>query len=156
MTSASTTQGQELANLYDRELGNLLDMLADYDDDDLWSTRGAQRNSPGNLALHLAGNLLHFVGALLGGSGYERDRAAEFSERVDRKTLVARVEAARAVVVEVLAGIGDEEMEAAFPGDIPPVYEGMNTRSFLIHLLWHLGWHQGHIYYHRLGGTHRQ
>jgi hypothetical protein len=22
----------------------------------------------------------------------------------------------------------------------------------LMHLLWHLGWHEGHIYYHRLGG----
>src|SRR4051812_26911639 len=37
-------------------------------------------NSFGNLVLHLSGNLNHFVGAQIGGTGYVRDREREFTE----------------------------------------------------------------------------
>src|SRR5262245_27222694 len=37
-------------------------------------------NSFGHLVLHLTGNLSHFVGACLAGTGYVRDREREFTE----------------------------------------------------------------------------
>src|SRR6266436_2648115 len=37
-------------------------------------------NSFGHLVLHLTGNLSHFAGARLGGTGYVRDREREFTE----------------------------------------------------------------------------
>src|SRR5439155_226332 len=43
---------------------------------DLWQVQPGITNSAGNLALHLAGNLQYFVGAVLGGTGYVRDRDA--------------------------------------------------------------------------------
>src|SRR5438067_3683862 len=48
---------------------------------DLWQVQPGITNSAGNLALHLAGNLQYFVGAVLGGTGYVRDRDAEFKRR---------------------------------------------------------------------------
>ena len=51
------------------------------DDESLWAERSGFPNSGGTLALHVAGNIRHFVGAVLGGSGYLRDRDAEFSRR---------------------------------------------------------------------------
>jgi hypothetical protein len=51
------------------------------DDDVLWKTLPGITNSGGNLALHAAGNLLHFFGTILGGTGYIRDRNTEFSRR---------------------------------------------------------------------------
>ena len=62
-----------------RELEALKRELAAYPSDaDVWATPPGVSNSGGTLALHLAGNLQHYVGAMLGGSGYVRDRAAEF------------------------------------------------------------------------------
>src|SRR5712671_6785500 len=49
-------------------------------DVELWAKPVEPGNSIGHLVLHLTGNLNHFVGAQLGGSGYVRDREREFSE----------------------------------------------------------------------------
>src|SRR5690349_19148526 len=47
---------------------------------DFWRKPVEPGNSVGHLVLHLAGNLNHFVGAQLGGTGYVRDREREFTE----------------------------------------------------------------------------
>src|SRR3954468_4108577 len=47
---------------------------------DFWRKPLEPGNSVGHLVLHLTGNLNHFVGAQLGGSGYVRDREREFTE----------------------------------------------------------------------------
>ena len=36
--------------------------------DSIWMVKGEIKNSAGNLALHLCGNLQHFIGAVLGNS----------------------------------------------------------------------------------------
>ena len=151
--NTSTGLGRELATLYLRELDRAAALIEAYDDEDeLWTRRGDQKNSPGTLALHMAGNLLHYVGAQMGGTGYVRDRDAEFGERTTKEEALRRLAETRDVVGPVIGGLSDEELAQEFPGDLPPVLEGMSTRSFLVHLLWHLGWHQGHVYYHKLAG----
>jgi hypothetical protein len=37
-------------------------------------------NSVGHLVLHLTGNLNHYIGAVMAGTGYARDRPKEFSD----------------------------------------------------------------------------
>jgi hypothetical protein len=56
---------------------------------------------------------------------------------------VARVEAVRALVVPVIAGLSDE----AFAGPYPERYDDkeISTRQFMVHLLTHLGYHLGQI-----------
>src|SRR5690348_9115454 len=44
---------------------------------EFWTKPLDPGNSVGHLVLHLTGNLKHFVGAQLGGSGYVRDRERE-------------------------------------------------------------------------------
>jgi uncharacterized damage-inducible protein DinB len=46
----------------------------------LWTKPFPFGNSIGHLILHLTGNLNHFIGAIVGGSGYVRQRAAEFTD----------------------------------------------------------------------------
>jgi len=41
-------------------------------------------NSMGNLVLHLNGNLAYYIGSVLGGTGYRRNRELEFSRTQDR------------------------------------------------------------------------
>ena len=65
-----------------RELdGMAREIQAFPDDESVWQTAPGVTNAAGNLALHLAGNVQHFIGALLGRTGYVRDREAEFGRR---------------------------------------------------------------------------
>ena len=150
-----STLGQDLAKIYARELDRLADEVAAYENDsDLWSTStsGAQKNAPGNLALHTGGTLMHFIGAGLGESGYVRDRDLEFSERdLPRAEVVRRINECRDTVVPVLDGLEDVGLGNTYPAEVPARLQGITTRALLLHLLWHVGWHLGHVYYHRLG-----
>src|ERR1700720_3025382 len=47
---------------------------------ELWTKPLEPGNSIGHLILHLTGNLNHFVGTQLGGTGYVRERDREFTE----------------------------------------------------------------------------
>lgn len=143
---------REFAAVYGRELDRLAAEVAAYPDDEtLWSVAGAQKNSPGTLAVHTVGGLLHFIGAALGDTGYVRDRDFEFAERgLSRDEVAARVRECRALIVPILEGLDEDVLAREHPGPVPPPLRGATTRAFLMHLLWHLGWHTGHIYYHRL------
>jgi uncharacterized damage-inducible protein DinB len=55
--------------------------LAALDEGQIWWRPNPSANSVGNLVLHLAGSTRHFIGRGLGGSGFVRDRPAEFAER---------------------------------------------------------------------------
>ena len=78
------------------------------DDASLWRAVPGIANVGGTLVLHLCGNLQHFIGAVLGGSGYRRDREAEFSRReVSRAVLIAEIDAAIAAVARGLDATSD-------------------------------------------------
>ena len=142
MTSA------DAARVLERELAAVQREIALFNDDTLvWLTAPATPNSAGNLALHLAGNIQHFIGASLGRTGYVRDRDAEFNRRSGtRAELHAELDRAVAVVRQVLPNISPDALaqEVAIPG-IPPVPWG----RFLIHLCVHAGYHLGQIDYAR-------
>ena len=132
-----------------RELRTLAQELLAYEDEtELWKVPPGIGNSAGTLALHLCGNLRHFVGATLGDSGYERDRPAEFERRdVPRDELLAEIEATAADVQRALAGLDERRLAEPFPLEIAGVRP--DTGDFLIHLVTHLAYHLGQIDYHR-------
>jgi len=117
-------------------------------DDDLWRIPAGVANSAGTLALHLAGNVRYFIGAVLGGSGYVRDRDAEFGRRgVARAELLGEFDLAIGDVERVLPGLGDEVLGRPFPARLGKMT--VNTGEFLVHLVAHFGYHLGQIDYHR-------
>ena len=86
------------------------------DDASLFRTLPGITNSAGNLALHACGNLKHFVGAVLGGTGYVRTRDAEFASRAGRREDVARqLRETAEVVTETLARLPRERARGALP-----------------------------------------
>jgi uncharacterized damage-inducible protein DinB len=118
------------------------------DDESVWRTAPGVTNSAGNLALHVAGNLQHFVGAVLGGTGYKRDRDAEFNRRSgSRPGIIAELHAARAAVEKTLAGLTPDRLEAEYPQAVGNVK--MRTRLFLMHLCSHAALHLGQAGYLR-------
>lgn len=138
-----------LIQLYTRDLDKLKAEVEAYaNEGDLWRVEGEIANSAGNLCLHLAGNLRHFFGAVLGGTDYVRDRDAEFASKfVPRATLLAEVDAAAADVKAVLAKITDEDLQKNYPIEV--FGHPMTTEFFLVHLVTHLNYHLGQINYHR-------
>jgi hypothetical protein len=147
--------GNDLAMLFARELDHMAEEIEAYENEtDLWMTQGSQRNPPGALVVHVTGALNHFVGASLGKTGYTRDRDAEFTGRgATRADILARLRECRDMVVRVLRNLDAKALEGPMPGPVPPAMQGMTTQGFLMHHLWHVGWHTGHIYYHRLGAA---
>ncbi len=131
-----------------RELRALRRELEAYADErDIWRVQPGIGNSAGNLTLHLAGNLQHFIGTVLGGASYVRDRDAEFNRRdVPRAELLRQVDAAIAAV-GLLSRISDAELGKPFPQPVGGVT--LATGDFLIHLIGHFDWHLGQLDYHR-------
>ena len=138
-----------LEQLYERDLGKLRDEINSFTNEaDLWKTSGAVTNSAGNLCQHLSGNLQHFFGAVLGGSGYVRDRDAEFaSTGITKANLLAGIDAAASSVKDTLARLSDEDLAGNYPIEV--FDRPMTTGYFLTHLSTHLNYHLGQINYLR-------
>ncbi len=138
-----------IAGMMTRELVSVRKEVEAYADDaDLWRAAPGIVNPGGTLALHLAGNLQHFVGAVLGGTGYQRDRDAEFSARnVPRADVLKEIDAAIATVEGTLGRLSPDDLAREYPLAIGKVR--VETGEFLIHLQSHLAYHLGQIDYHR-------
>jgi len=144
-----TTLLASLEAIYVRELTTLRAELEAYPTEaDLWRTLPGISNSGGNLALHLTGNIQHFIGAVLGKSGYVRNRDAEFGSReVPRAELLRQVDATIAVVSRTLRGLDPARLEQSFPDPIAKMR--LATGDFLTHLATHFSYHLGQLDYHR-------
>jgi uncharacterized damage-inducible protein DinB len=73
-------------------------------EDRLWIKPFSFGNSIGHLILHLTGNLNHYIGAIVAGTGYVRHREHEFtdSEQHPRDELLATFQQAVDMVVRTL------------------------------------------------------
>lgn len=114
----------------------------------LWTVQGTILNSIGTLGLHLVGNLRHFIGATLGGTGYVRDRATEFAQRdVAKDALLEMIADTRHTVATTLASMREADLEAPFP--LETFGAGRTTGYVLVTLIAHLKYHVGQINYAR-------
>ena len=63
---------ETLIKLFKRDLNKLIEEINSYSQEsNLWKLDGLVTNTAGNLCLHLVGNLNHFIGAILGETGYK-------------------------------------------------------------------------------------
>lgn len=140
---------QNLKSLFTRDLNKLKTEIEAYQDEaNIWKTDKSVSNSAGNLCLHLVGNLSHFVGAILGNSGYVRTRELEFSLKdVPRTELIKKIEETLHIVTSTLDNLSTEDLEKEYP--LEPFGYAMTTEYFLMHLFGHLSYHLGQINYHR-------
>ena len=140
---------EDLQRLFIRELKSFKKEIEMFPEDKLlWKTIPGITNSAGNLSLHICGNLKHYIGAVLGNSGYVRDRASEFNVRSGkREDLIEELEETIKIISKVLPRLSEETIAAQFPG----VVGGIELRCglFLQHLTVHLAHHLGQAGYLR-------
>ncbi|MEC5144634.1 DinB family protein [Chitinophaga sp. 212800010-3] len=138
-----------LINLFERDLSKLEEEIAAYGTEEgIWRVPPGINNSAGNLCLHICGNLQHFIGAVLGKTGYIRNRELEFNaSHVPTEELLVLIGSTRRIILRVIAGLSPEDMDSTYP---EKVFSGsMSTGHFLVHLSTHLNYHLGQINYHR-------
>jgi len=140
---------ESLLEIYERDLNKLKTEISLYkDENSLWIVKKEISNSAGNLCLHLIGNLNHFIGAILGKTGYERNRENEFaSKNIPRQELVTKIEMTIEVVINTLNKLSVEDFEKDFPIQIHEKI--VKTDFMLLHLITHFNYHLGQINYHR-------
>jgi hypothetical protein len=138
-----------IATLLTRELDSFERELQLFPDEtSVWQTVPGVTNSAGTLALHVSGNLLYFIGGVLGSSGYVRDRPREFSARnIPRAMLIADLSAAREVIARVMPQLTDADLTQPYPEELAG--GRMVTGLFLTHLSAHLAFHLGQAGYLR-------
>lgn len=119
-------------------------------DESLWRPAPSVSNCGGVLARHLAGNLRHFIGAVLGHSGYQRDRDDEFRVPTPLRPRAAVATELRAAAREVDAALAALPLAAlSNPFPVAVQERRFSTLQFLLHLASHLGYHLGQLDYHR-------
>lgn len=140
---------EPLTGMILRELKGLRSELLAYEDEtQIWTLLPGVTNSAGTLALHLTGNLRHYIGAQFGGTGYVRDRDREFTERdVPLDELLAGIDTAIAEVKTAFAALTKDMLEQPYPLLVGE--QRLRTGEFMLHLAVHLGYHLGQVDYHR-------
>ena len=138
-----------LLQLFEKDLIRLGEEINSYEkEENIWQVKEDIKNSGGNLCLHITGNLLHFMGAVLNETGYVRNRNAEFTlKNIPRIKLQERIDETKTVVRDTLEQISKKELEKLYPQQV--LDEPVSTQHFLIHLVSHLNYHLGQINYHR-------
>lgn len=132
-----------------RELRAIKRELQAYPDDaSVWRVVPGTPNTGGTLALHVAGNIRHFFGGVLGRDGYVRDRDAEFARRdVPRADLLKGLDAAISSAEKTLRGLSAADLPKPYP--IPIAERSVGTAAMITHLAVHLAYHLGQMDYHR-------
>jgi hypothetical protein len=137
-----------LGELIARDLLRLKDELVKFNaEENIWGTIDGVTNPAGTLVLHLLGNFNYTIGALIGGTGYVRQRDLEFSSRdIPREKLIADIEATVEVVKNSLRGIEPSKLEETYPLEMA----GKNTTAFYLTFFYgHLNYHLGQVNYLR-------
>ena len=138
-----------LIELFDRDLRKLeKEILAYQKEKHLWLLSKLIPNTAGNLALHICGNLQHYIGAVLGKSGYVRNRDQEFEIKdVKREKILEEIQDTETVVEQTLSNMTHDALTKSYPKQA--LGYNMTTEFFLVHLYGHLNYHLGQVNYHR-------
>ena len=140
---------EDIQLLMTRELAALAKEIEMFPDDaSIWRTVPGVANPAGVLARHVCGNLQHFVGGVLGHTGYVRDRENEFNAHsATRQEVIAEIRATSEVVSSVMARLDEGVLTEDFP--LPPIKITVSGRRFLLHLCTHAAFHLGQAGYLR-------
>lgn len=140
---------QIILSLFEKDIEKFIEEISLYQmESDLWTLKGDIKNSPGTLALHIAGNIKHFIGAQLGGTEYLRNREKEFSERnLSRERLLNELHESLSIIKSVLAKLSEEDLKKDFP--VCFLDKMRPTIEVLFILYGHLNYHLGQVNYHR-------
>jgi uncharacterized damage-inducible protein DinB len=121
-TELSRVAAEEFARYFRHLAGRVEKAATALPEDRFWTKPFPFGNSIGHLVLHLTGNLNHYIGALIAGTGYVRHREHEFTdpEKKPREAVLARFREAVDLVVRTIEAQDDVGLMTGVPGE-PPI-----------------------------------
>ncbi|MDT3695275.1 MAG: DUF1572 family protein [Ignavibacterium sp.] len=132
-----------------RDLDKLKREISSYkNSENIWKKKEDIPYSAANLCLHLLGNLNHFIGAVIGKSGYIRNRDLELSQNdISVSELIKQIDETVVVVEKTLDNITDEILNQ----DYPLLFNNQRITNcqMLINTVCYLNYHLGQINFHR-------
>ena len=116
------TTSDEFARYFRHLAGRVEKAARSVPEEQFWIKPFSFGNSIGHLVLHLTGNLNHYIGALVAGTGYARHRENEFTDPVrhPRDVVLARFHDAIELVAQTLSDQDDEAFVTPVH-DQPPI-----------------------------------
>jgi len=136
-----------LALYYEETRDHIRELVAPLSTDQLWRKPYPYGNSVGHLLLHLTGNLNHYIGARIAGTGYVRSRPLEFTDASQRpkERVLADFDRAIAMVVATIHKQSPEDWLAPFSDPTEP---RTKTRfGAFLRMASHANHHLGQIIY---------
>jgi uncharacterized damage-inducible protein DinB len=131
---------------YFRHLGERVEKAATaIPEEQFWTKPFSFGNSIGHLVLHLTGNLNHYIGALVAGTGYIRHREHEFTdpEKHPRDELLAKFREAIDLVVRTIESQDESGLMTPVESQMP-----IHTRlGLLLVCASHMNNHVGQMSY---------
>jgi uncharacterized damage-inducible protein DinB len=76
----ATLVAEDLATYFEHLVGRIDRLAGILTEEQLWAKPFGFGNSVGRIVVHLTGSLNHYIGAKVAGTGYVRDRPAEFAD----------------------------------------------------------------------------
>jgi uncharacterized damage-inducible protein DinB len=147
MPELAPTVTTTLADYYEEVRGRIHQWVAPISTEQLWERPFPYGNSVGHLLLHLTGNLNHYIGARIAGTGYIRNRPLEFMDtsRRAKKDVLADFDRAIDMVAATVRKQSPEDLMAAYSDPTEP---RSNTNfSVFMRMAAHAYHHTGQIIY---------
>ena len=109
-TALAACLADEYARYLEHLAGRVERAVRSVPKDKVWTKPFPFGNSLGHLVLHLTGNLSHYVGAKIAGTGYVRDRPREFTEPAPPpiEEALQRFRDAVALVIRTVRSLDDD------------------------------------------------
>jgi uncharacterized damage-inducible protein DinB len=136
-----------LASYYQEIQERIHELVEPLSTEQIWTKPYSYGNSIGNLLLHLTGNLNHYIGARIAGTGYVRDRNREFtdaSKRPKEKVLADFDEAIR-MTAATIRKQSPADWVAEYSADTP----SKDRFGVMMRMAAHASHHVGQIIYLR-------
>jgi hypothetical protein len=139
----------DFKELFIKNLTSLKEEISSYkNESDIWKLAGGISNTPGNLCLHLCGNLQHYIGALIGKSGYVRNRDAEFSKKnASLHDLLLEINITEEIITSVFDALDEKDLSKPFSDKT--FGENSSNANAVLQCAVHFTYHLGQINYHR-------
>ena len=147
MPELATLVNSTLAAYYEEVRDRVHQWIAPISTEQLWRKPYPYGNSIGHLLLHLTGNLNHYIGAQIAGTGYVRNRPLEFNDTSKRskEQVLADFDRAIDMVAATIRKQSTDDLAAPYSDPTEP---RSNSRfAVFLRMAAHAYHHTGQIIY---------